>query len=263
MKQLSSLPFKSIDDILLNNQYYKEKLLKDSVLVFKNANLSYEQQDYLHRELSSLWGLYVNNSGKHSYVENHDHNDKVYTATADEIMLQWHVEHVYSPNPICFGTWNMYKFKTNSENGKTLFLDTSKIYLRLPKDWQEFLAKSYSDVGAMNDRDKDLYPIIRNHWINNSPVIRMHIVEDSKKVGDLKYFDGRTPTEEEKVKFKEICQFINDEVWNNVDDKLFHKWDEGDLLIPDVFKLAHAVTGGFDPSDREFSGMWAHLDEIK
>ena len=30
------------------------------------------------------------------------------------------------------------------------------------------------------------------------------------------------------------------------------------LVIPDLFKLAHAVTGGFKSEDREFRGIWGY-----
>jgi hypothetical protein len=39
---------------------------------------------------------------------------------------------------------------------------------------------------------------------------------------------------------------------------MVHRWQQGDLIIPDMFKLAHAVTGGFKSEDREFRGIWAY-----
>lgn len=38
---------------------------------------------------------------------------------------------------------------------------------------------------------------------------------------------------------------------------MVHQWQKGDLLIPDLFKLAHAVTGGFVQNQRQLDGMFA------
>ena len=57
--------------------------------------------------------------------------------------------------------------------------------------------------------------------------------------------------------FKEIRNFYFDQVLYNKDIRICHKWDEGDFLVVDLFKMAHAVTGGFNPKEREFIGLWA------
>ena len=50
----------------------------------------------------------------------------------------------------------------------------------------------------------------------------------------------------------------------DINEKKFfiHEWKQGDFVIVDLFKMAHAVYGGFEPEDREFSGFWAYRDEI-
>ena len=44
--------------------------------------------------------------------------------------------------------------------------------------------------------------------------------------------------------------------------RIVHDWKQGDLVLMDAFKLAHAVTGGFKPEDREFTGIWGYRDPI-
>jgi alpha-ketoglutarate-dependent taurine dioxygenase len=73
-------------------------------------------------------------------------------------------------------------------------------------------------------------------------------------------YKGETPTAEQRQKFSEIFNWIDDYVKNNDDNRIVHKWQQGDLLFSDIFKLMHAVTGGFNPEDREFIGIWGYAN---
>jgi alpha-ketoglutarate-dependent taurine dioxygenase len=255
------IEFPGIDYVLENQELFKKKFISDSVLVFRNANLSFEEQYYFHKALGQAWGWFVKDIDKVSYTENHDHNRKINEAKSDEVMLDWHIEHVYYDNPTCAGSWNMYLFNTDSKNGKTYFVDTSKIYNKLPDDWKTFLNKSKVDASVFN-QDVVEYDAIKKHWLTEENVIRIHFARNNESLSLLKTFDNRVATEEENKKFIEICSFINNEVWNNEDIRIVHMWQKGDLVIPDVFRLAHSVTGGFNPKDREFTGMWGHQKPI-
>ena len=37
---------------------------------------------------------------------------------------------------------------------------------------------------------------------------------------------------------------------------MVHKWQEGDLAVPDLYKLAHSVSGGFVENQRTLQGQF-------
>ena len=74
-------------------------------------------------------------------------------------------------------------------------------------------------------------------------------------------FDGETPEEWQKEKFIEIRNFFINQIDKNEEIRIVHKWKENDLVFSDLFRLAHAVTGGFHSSERKFLGTWAYGNE--
>jgi alpha-ketoglutarate-dependent taurine dioxygenase len=263
MIQTKIIEYTSIDDILFNFKIYKTKFLKDSVLAFRGANLSLEEQRIFHYELGKLlsWEYQKESDpGLSEYTENHAHNKKINTAGKDDIMLSWHIEHIYYKNPIVGATWNMQTFNIDSDNGKTYFVDTAKIYKDMPSDWQKFLLKCKTSIGV--SEKKNIFAecdVVKPHWITGDQTLRTLFKEhiNPKGIpGTLLKFDGKTPTEDEKNFFNTIIHWASLEVLKNEDRRIVHKWQKGDLLVPDMFKLAHAVTGGFDSKDRQFTGIW-------
>lgn len=267
MKQIEVIDFPGQESVLENYQYYKDKFIDESVIAFRNANLTYEEQKIFHKELGLCfgWNLDKGDDSLH-YIENHSHNTLVNSAQQDDIMLNWHIEHVHHQNPICAATWNMYKFNANENSGKTYFIDTSIIYKNLPEEWKNFLklCKATSENIMMSNSDDPQnqisvdYDVIKKHWITGDEIIRIVFPKDieNDKLNKLSKYNNEDPTEEQKELYLKICKYINNEIWNNQSLVIFHKWKQGDLLVPDMFKLAHAVTGGFKPEDREFRGMW-------
>jgi alpha-ketoglutarate-dependent taurine dioxygenase len=71
-------------------------------------------------------------------------------------------------------------------------------------------------------------------------------------------YKNEAPSQESLDYFKSLIRKIEKIIMENEDIRIVHNWQQGDLVIPDLFKLAHAVTGGFKPEDREFRGIWAY-----
>ena len=69
-------------------------------------------------------------------------------------------------------------------------------------------------------------------------------------------FDGREPNKEEIDIHKKLVSWICSQVWDNKDIRMVLKWEEGDLAVPDLFKLAHSVSGGFIENQRTLEGMF-------
>lgn len=264
------IEFPGIENVLENIDYYRDKLIADSVICFRNANLTQKEQFYFGSKFGQLVGWkHLNDTSE--YVENHERKSDIVSGP-DDIIVEWHVEHTYYVNPIVAATWNMYNFKTNPENGKTYFVDTGAVFEMLSDEEKQFLLdcvvtepdfikESQLKAGFLSENTNlsDQHPIIDKHWITNKPIIRFMILPEPHMVILVSYKD-QEPTQESLGYFKSLIRKIESIIMDNEDIRIVHKWQQGDLIIPDLFKLAHAVTGGFKSEDREFRGIWAYKD---
>lgn len=251
------IEFTSIEDIDYNFEFYKKLFLKHKVIAFSNANLSHSDHIRMHGILKKNFGCIDIDT---EYVENHAASVTRDSCGPDDIMLDWHVEHPYYEVPIVFSTWNMHKFKTDQENGKTYFVDMELLFKSFSEEDQEFLKKCVEKNSLETTNNiKNEHSTIGYHWITSNPVIRTAWLIDTKANVQLHTFDGNNPTQSEIDRYTKLIQLIRHKVSNDLDIRIVHKWQQGDLLLVDIYKMCHAVTGGFDPEDREFTGMWAYL----
>lgn len=262
MNYTQPIEFPGIQEVLDNVELYKQKFLDDSIIVFRNANLTHEEQSSFHAELGELFNYHIIKIGDNetdNYIENHSAREWIETAGTNDILLPWHIEHLYYRNPIVISTWNMTKFTTDSENGKTYFIDAEQAYNAMPEEWKIFLnvCKINNPNEEINDNADDFSPIV-NHWISGNQLLRLAPRENKTSGTTLRSVYDREPTQLEKELFEEIFIWFGNYVYTNEEDRIVHKWQQGDLLIVDIFKMAHSVTGGFDPADREFIGMWGY-----
>jgi alpha-ketoglutarate-dependent taurine dioxygenase len=262
--------FPGVDYILNNIDEYKNKFISDSVLCFRNANLSKEEQFDFGAKIGKLMGWkYIDNTSE--YLENHVRKSDIVSGP-DDIIVEWHIEHTYYVNPIVASTWNMYNFKTNPENGKTYFVDTGVVFEMLSDEEKQFLIdsvvtepdfiKNSQLKSGFLSEDTNLsseHPIIDKHWLTSKPIIRFMILPEPYIVTLVSY-KNESPSDESLEYFKSLIRKIEKIIMENEDIRIVHKWQQGDLVIPDLFKLAHAVTGGFKSEDREFRGIWGYKD---
>jgi alpha-ketoglutarate-dependent taurine dioxygenase len=268
MIQTEPIEFPGIDAVLENIEYYKDKLISDSVICFRNANLTQREQFDLGSKLGKLIGWsHANDTSE--YIENHVRKSDIVSGP-DDIIVEWHIEHTYYVNPIVAATWNMYNFKTNPENGKTYFVDTGRVFEMLSDEEKQFLldcvvtepdfikdSQLKSGFLSASTTLSEQHPIIDNHWLTNKPIIRFMILPEPHLVTLVSYKDEQ-PSQESLDYFKSLIRKIENIIADNEDIRIVHRWQQGDLVIPDLFKLAHAVTGGFKSEDREFRGIWCH-----
>jgi alpha-ketoglutarate-dependent taurine dioxygenase len=264
MKIVDPLVFNSKSELYENLNAVIDKFKSDAIVGIRGLRLSTAEQLQLVRDLGDVVGWFPNNSENfsHEYTENHSSNRFVEDSTGDQVILDWHLEHVDYDDyiPIVAGVWNMQNFKGSSDNGKTYFMDARKVYeLATSEEDREFLKRSR--VMWHEEYEKDVKTpcyvnAIQNHWLSKEPQIRLELTNLYR--AELYEFNGVTPTEEEKARFKEVASRFTDQIWNNEDLRIVHRWEEGDILIPDLFALAHAVTGGFRSEEREFTGFWCY-----
>jgi alpha-ketoglutarate-dependent taurine dioxygenase len=189
-------------------------------------------------------------------------------ATKDELMLNWHTEHVQNEGDSFHGaTWRMEKFNCPEDSGHTYFVDMTKMFNDLSIEDQEFVSKcvsqvetresTYSPDGAQTIKEiKQSFKMVKAHPITEEKTLRIFLGASVPENIYLYEFDGREPTQEEKNRhlglYKQICK----DVWQNESIRMVHKWQEGDLAVPDLFKLAHAVSGGFVENQRTLQGQF-------
>lgn len=255
----SPIRFNSKEELYKN----LDKVLDDykglGVSVIRGVKLSKEEQLDLVQVLGDIAGWYPNSNSLdtlHKYVENHGGNHGLANSTNDQVILDWHIEHVDYDEyvPLIGGVWNMLKFTCSSESGKTYFFDTCKAYEMLEDEEKDFLNKCYLSWYDIDSSGPHYAPAVSAHWLSSKPLIRIEITKGVKPV--IEKFDGEPPTQKHHEEFRSIKEKLHNIIDNYEPDRIVHKWEEGDIVIPDLHRMAHAVTGGFDPSQREFNGYW-------
>jgi alpha-ketoglutarate-dependent taurine dioxygenase len=259
--------FISIEEIKNNPDKYKEIYLKNKIIVFNNAHLNKDEQTELMIFFGDLFGWFPNSLDTHSieYIEDHHkHMNDEQDVGKDELMLGWHQEHVQDDDDCHLGaTWRMEKFECPEDSGHTYFVDMTAMFESLTTEDQDFLLRCknmlntieyrYEEAGIKEVPVSKEFDIVKNHPLTGEKTIRVSY--DSKQ-NSLSQIDGRKPTQEEEDRYNKLVSFICQEVLTNTDIRMVLKWNQGDLAVPDLFKLAHAVSGGFIKNQRTLSGQF-------
>ncbi len=257
MQEIEVIEFPGFESIKENFSHYRQKFLDSKILAFRNVHADYSLQEDIIKFFGDNLGWYPNNEipNRSDYIEDHHkHMLGPTIATKDEWMLGWHIEWVENENDsFRAGVWNMTKFDCEYDTGNTCFVDMTSLYNSLTKEEQGFLDKC---VVVLDSQGRNVqYSYIKKHWITDEKTLRTFC--GNYGITTLKTYDGRHFTDNELKEFERLHGKIIDNVWNNKDIRMVHRWQKGDLLIPDLFKLAHAVTGGFVQNQRQLDGMFA------
>jgi hypothetical protein len=267
---INKVDFTSIEEIKSNPNKYKDIYFKDKIIVFKDANLNKEEQTELMRIFGDFFGWYPNseNPSTLEYTEDHHkHMKGDRFASKQELMLAWHLEHVQNQEDSHMGaTWRMEKFECDEDSGHTYFVDMSKMFQDLSKENQDFISKCVNIVNTKEFRHTDQgvtelqilkkFNSVKAHPVTGEKTIRLSLFAEDGSLNNLCKFDGREPTKEEEDTYRKIVSWISKEVWTNKDIRMVLKWNQGDLAVPDLFKLAHSVSGGFVQNQRTLQGQF-------
>ena len=231
------------------------------------------------------------------YTQNYDDRALAFNLDGSEqgLINPWHLEGMYKKNTMHAAGWNMRNFKCHKSVGQTGFVDASVLIQIMPKDMYEFMKRSKlihypifvrkfpDDHKAMvNKFTKSVKNMEDEIWtIDGNSEISSHAhdaIEDHPTFGCevlrlcpcrerwgnqhlLFSVDGRQPTDEENKMFDDICQWLSTKL---LDESIvwYHEYEEGDLIIPDLFIMIHAARGGFDSGQREFDGFWCYQKNV-
>lgn len=242
-----------------------EGIFKDiGVVVIRGHNFSDEEHTSLCLVLGDSLGWNMNSNaetryksgtykGGHSDLE----DDRAYTIKADEYLLDWHIEQVFYVSPILAGLWNMHKFTAPSGSGRTNFMDSCKLYETFTPEEQNFLDKSVMYWKKQSDDGSGPYytKAVASHPISGKPTLRIETDRGCEVPPELYLLDKKEPSEQEKQKFKDLVSSLKTRLLEDRDLLIQQDWQEGDLLIVDLFRMYHSVFGGFDRGQREFTGI--------
>lgn len=234
------------------------------------------------------------------YIEDHDYTLGQWETTPaiDEIFIHWHAEQTNLEFPQHGALWHMLRKSGHPDSGQTGFLDNSELYYGLPEDDRAFLRRCEAVmtpiIGRFNPEklvekiivnsrgDKlipfksygELYvnfvrPIVQTHYRTGKQCIRFNSHYhgggsgngvDEGVMSKMILIDGRIPTADEQKRAEELMVSLARRIYGDTSLHTWVKWHQGDLILADLFRMTHAVRGGFTQGERVFRGIWAFED---
>jgi hypothetical protein len=260
----------SYKEIVNNIDLYINKFLKNGIVVFKQSYFSEDEQLKILINFGDRLGWFPNSSNKieEKYTENHAYTlskpeygfsdpsgDKSYN-----LMLPWHLEGIENVNTQIAAAWNMNIFTCEKSFGKTGFVNAAGLFSDMPKEWQDFLVSSVIQEkypGHWGENAQRSAALV--HYATNEYIVRINATIQTdgwETMQKLVSIDKKIPSKADIILFTKIKQWIYEEVFFNKNRQLWWEWSEGDLVIPDLLKMHHAVSGGFLLGERKFVGFW-------
>lgn len=265
--------------IIDNLDEYIENFLQEGILAFRELHATEQQQRTILAYFGDKLGWLPNKKypKTHRYLENHDNALTVYAnKSKDDLIVLWHLEHCSVKHSQSAAAWNMLRFDCDSSCGTTGFIDASKIYEDMPKEWQVFLdkcmirdhmygylAEEFEETSQFKSLDGFTYTSHPRKAVLDHPTRRIKVCRINPILvpADLISVDGLKPSDDDLSLFSDIWDFYHKEIWENPDRAMWWQWKKGDLIIPDLSVMIHSVRGGFNFNEREFVGYWAYYED--
>jgi alpha-ketoglutarate-dependent taurine dioxygenase len=269
MITINTIPYPGVDEIRNNFETYRSLFLENAIIAFRGAHCSKSEQDEVMRIFGDNLDWWPNSRSSHDsrYEETHHrHMNSENVSNKDTMMLGWHLEHVQLTQGRYVGaSWCMNLFQCEPGSGNTFFVDMIGVYDSIPERFKEVLDSAEVEIKSFwgphdsnYQNDAATYEIVKPHWILGKKVARVFLADPS--LTELRSINGEAPTQEQLSLFQEALEFIFDQVKNNDSIQMVHEWQEGDMVISDMFRMAHAVGGGFDKEQRKLDGIFGRAD---
>lgn len=254
----------SFDDALSKIKDIETEYLDSGVVVLRGHSFSEDEHFNLVQKLGDLfrWNIDSNTrretvpgsiySGGHSADETGNYN-----VSAIDYVLDWHIEQVYYISPIVAGIWNMTNFTAPHGHGSTLFVDAITLYNELSEVEKNLLSSaivvwskpSPTTDGPYYTKAVGLHPTL------GVPTLRVETDRGCYSSPELYKVAGDLPNDDHTELFTKIMNKVKYRLALDTDIRLTQNWEQGDLLIVDLYRMYHAVLGGFTYGQRTFTGI--------
>lgn len=254
----------SLSEVTSNAETLAEIFKSTGILVLRGSRFSIDDQMAITASLGDIFSWNVHSSPEGTvantatYQGGHsDREDKDYLESPDDYVLDWHIEQVYYVHPILAGVWNMDTFTAPAGAGDTRFVDSADLYSLYSEEEKDFLSKSVVrwEKPTPNGTGPFYTKVVDNHPISGAPMLRVETDRGSYSMPRLALWDGHEPTEDQIRKLDHLLGTLKDNLNNNLDIRYSQHWQENDILVVDLFRMYHAVMGGFKLGERKFTGL--------
>lgn len=263
-KVIPVLESTSLADTLTNIDVIANKFKLYGVVVLRGTKFSVEDQIEISSALGDIFSWNVNSNADSEVINtsiypggHSDRDDREYVEGPNDYVLDWHIEQVYYIHPILAGVWNMETFTASEGSGNTRFVDSAELYELYTTEEREFLSKSIVawDKPTPSGTGPFYTKVVDSHPITGKPVLRVETDRGCYSMPKLVLIDGKEPTLEEIARLDTLLKTLKDNLNNNLEIRYSQNWQEGDILIVDLFRMYHAVMGGFKLGQRKFTGI--------
>jgi alpha-ketoglutarate-dependent taurine dioxygenase len=263
-KSIKIIEATSVEDLFSDVDALKAVFKRDGVLVIRGGDFSLEDQVELTKTLGDSMGWNVSSDAHRSTIEtsiypggHSDNVDKDYNQTSEEYVLDWHIEQVYYVYPILAGVWHMTTFTAPAGSGTTRFVDSAELYALYSNNDREFLSKSIVkwDKPTPHGTGPFYTKVVDKHPLTQQEILRVETDRGSYLMPELALWDGKPPTEEQVSRLNVLLDVLKTNLNDNLEIRYSQLWEEGDILIVDLFRMYHSVMGGFTAGQRKFTGI--------
>lgn len=215
--------------------------------------------DELTGEVGTLlgWSTEGGSGELFKYREDHSTIEHLSVTGMETPLVPWHVSGIHGEKHHAGVFWEMEKFSAPKGSGKTGFFDCEYLCKIISPKWKELL-RSAKVVHLDGYHTKPRSAIEINPLTGNEAIrIRTDSDQCEEKLFSV---DEREPTESEQLIFRQISIWAFFNARSNTQHQYFWEWQEGDVVIVDLFRMAHSVFGGFLPGQRVLVGNWAFYE---
>jgi len=229
------------------------------ILVIKGHDFSVEEHKGLARLFGDNLNWQINSSVSDDLMDRYfihgghsDNSDREYNSGPEDYVLDWHIEQVFYKCPPLAGIWCMKEITCPPGSGNTLFADSNEIYESLSEEDKKFLSGAvvFWDKPA-NDHVGPFYTkAVDTHPITSVPIIRVETDRGCYIMPALHSLHNKSATLEEIKRFEEIMVSIKTRLTDDHELRYVQQWEPGDMIVVDLFRMYHAVLGGFKYNER-------------
>lgn len=191
------------------------------------------------------------------YEEDHSTIKDLAICGSETPVVPWHISGIHEEFPHAGVFWKMQSFSASNGCGRTGFFDCEYLAEIISPKWKELL-KASKIVHNNQDEQQPRNPIDINP-VTGKETIRIRTDSDQCEE-HLFSVEDREPTESEQSIFRQISIWTFFNARSNTQHQHFWEWEEGDIVIVDLFRMAYSVFGGFKPEERKIVGHWAFYE---